>query len=270
MTCLMRPYLLRALAWLRVLKPLWLLKRGWRLRRLPIEAPSAAGGLPVPPLRLRLTTCDSGDVETFLNGGANVAASISIRLSGLGREIESLSAILEFGCGCGRVARHWAHLAGPEIHGCDANRELVAWCAANLPFLRAAENELRPPLPYENEKFDLVYAISVLTHLPPALQWEWAAELRRVLRPGGLLIATFHGDRHAERLLLPRELRRYRASGHVGLFDQLAGSNRCATFNSRADVEGRILDDFEIVEFSPSRAAPGQFQDLYVGQLTSG
>lgn len=270
MTFLMRPYLLRALAWLRLLKPLWLVKQRWSSWRLPIEASSSAGGLPIPPPRLRMTTCDSDDLDAFLNGGANVAAAISIRLSGLGREIESLSAILEFGCGCGRVARHWAHLAGPEVHGCDANRELVAWCAENLPFLHAAENEQRPPLPYDNEKFDLVYAVSVFTHLPPALQREWAAELRRVLRPGGFLIATFHGERHAERLLLPRELRRYRASGHVGLFGQLAGSNRCATFNSHDDVEGRILDDFEIVEFSPSRAVPGQFQDLYVGQLTSG
>jgi SAM-dependent methyltransferase len=266
----MRPYLLRALAWLRLLKPLWLVKQRWSSWRLGIEAPSSAGGLPIPPRRLRLTTCDSHDVEAFLNGGANVAASISIRLSGLGQEIESLSAIVEFGCGCGRVARHWGHLSGPEIHGCDTNRELVAWCAENLPFLQAAENGLRPPLPYESEKFDLVYAVSVFTHLPPALQREWAAELRRVLRPGGLLIATFHGDRHAERLLLRRELRRYRASGAVGLFEQLAGTNRCATFNSRADVAGRILDDFEIVEFSPGRAAPGRFQDLYVGRRRTG
>ena len=51
-----------------------------------------------------------------------------------GVTIERLGAILDFGCGAGRVLRHWKSLEGPALHGTDYNPELVAWCAASLPF----------------------------------------------------------------------------------------------------------------------------------------
>jgi hypothetical protein len=56
-----------------------------------------------------------------------------------------MSAILDFGVGCGRVARHWNGLSA-EVHGCDYNPVLVEWCKANLPHLRAVTNRLDPPL----------------------------------------------------------------------------------------------------------------------------
>ncbi len=73
-----------------------------------------------------------------------------------------------------RVARHWAAVPGPEVHGCDYNPELVEWCASNLCSLRGDfRNELAPPLPYVSGSFDLIYALSVFTHLDDALQRAW-------------------------------------------------------------------------------------------------
>ena len=57
---------------------------------------------------------------------------------------------LDFGCGCGRVLRHWAGLEGPAIHGSDYYERLVGWCAANLPFVTASVNDLAPPLRYDD------------------------------------------------------------------------------------------------------------------------
>jgi hypothetical protein len=47
-----------------------------------------------------------------------------------------------------------------------------------------------PPLPFEDGYFDLIYSLSVFTHLTTT--WEaWLHELRRVLKPQGHAVITF-------------------------------------------------------------------------------
>ena len=54
-------------------------------------------------------------------------------------------------------------------------------------------NASEPPLPFEAGRFDVLYAFSVWTHLPPEAQARWLAEAGRVLRPGGLALITTLG-----------------------------------------------------------------------------
>jgi SAM-dependent methyltransferase len=115
-------------------------------------------------------------------------------LSLTGKGFQDFNNMLEFGCGCGRVLRHLCDL--PEkcrISGTDIDREAIEWCRSNLPRFSFGVNNPLPPLPYPAGNFDLVYAISVFTHLDEDYQFAWLAELKRVLRPGGILIATTHG-----------------------------------------------------------------------------
>jgi ubiquinone/menaquinone biosynthesis C-methylase UbiE len=102
--------------------------------------------------------------------------------------IENFQTMLDFGCGCGRVIRNWRSLQGVNIYGSDYNHELIAWCDENLSFAHFDSNDLAPPLSYESNKFDLIYALSVFTHLPEELQLTWLQELTRVLQPGGYLL----------------------------------------------------------------------------------
>lgn len=99
--------------------------------------------------------------------------------------------VLDFGCGTGRVLRHFlADFPTCEYWACDIHEESVAWCKANLP-AHAFVSRGDPPLPLEDGQFDLIYAIAVFTHI--SVNWaEWLVELHRLLRPGGLLVATFH------------------------------------------------------------------------------
>jgi ubiquinone/menaquinone biosynthesis C-methylase UbiE len=73
-------------------------------------------------------------------------------------------------------------------------------------------NDLAPPLPLESNSFDVVYAVSVLTHLSVAQQHAWLKELRRMLRPDGSLILTTHGEQSAK-VLLPHEYAHFKANG---------------------------------------------------------
>ncbi len=73
---------------------------------------------------------------------------------------------------------------------------------------------LEPPLPFAAAQFDLVLAGSVFTHLDAAHQEQWLTEIRRVLRPGGVLVATTLGEFAASlRAADPQQLARIRSDG---------------------------------------------------------
>lgn len=72
--------------------------------------------------------------------------------------------------------------------GCGA-RALPSW--TNLDFQAVPglvlAHDLRTPLPFSNDTFDVVYHSHVLEHLSPADAARFLAECHRVLRPGGVL-----------------------------------------------------------------------------------
>jgi SAM-dependent methyltransferase len=125
----------------------------------------------------------TADANWFLEGGRPAEVSIRAALERAGAPIASLKAILDFGCG--RVIRRW-HDLDARICGGDLSNPAIMWCRANLPFAEVDVNQLEPPLSYDDASFDLVYALSVLTHLPVDTQRARLNEMRRVIGPGGL------------------------------------------------------------------------------------
>ncbi|MFI6763100.1 class I SAM-dependent methyltransferase [Micromonospora sp. NPDC050417] len=104
--------------------------------------------------------------------------------------------VLDFGCGCGRVLRHFHEEVdrGVRFQGVDVDAEAVAWCAENLgDYGRFDTVERVPPAPFADETFDIVYAVSVFTHLMPEDQDRWLTELGRMLKPSGILMISLLG-----------------------------------------------------------------------------
>ena len=111
------------------------------------------------------------------------------------RDIFSVRRFLDWGCGCGRVCVHFLSAPdGPEVFGCDVDREAIAWCQVNLWPGRFSVIQPWPPTTYRDEMFDLVIGYSVFTHLSQEAQEAWLAEMKRVITPGGLFIASTHGE----------------------------------------------------------------------------
>jgi SAM-dependent methyltransferase len=151
-------------------------------------------GPPLPPRRLRVRVAGTTDADWFLRTGRADYDAIAAHVP-----LADVQALLDFGCGCGRVTRYFHDFAG-EVSRSDVNAQAIDWCRGNLRFARFEVNGLAPPLLFADASFDLVYAYSVFTHLTAELQVAWRDELRRVLQPGGRLLVTTHGESYVARL----------------------------------------------------------------------
>ena len=225
---------------------------------------TGSDGLPLPPPMLRVQVSGTPHPDDFLTQSYRAADTVRDAVRRAGRELESLGAVLDFGCGCGRAMRRWAGVSGPAFYGSDYNPSLVEWCRRNLTFARFEVNGLEPPLPFLDATFDLVYALSVFTHLTEPLQHEWIDELRRVIKPGGLVMITTRGEAWAWKLDAG-ERSRYDEGELVVRYGDVAGTNLCAAFHSWPYVRGRLLNGFRLVESLPQGLEDGA-QDVHIAE----
>lgn len=150
--------------------------------------PNAFGG-PLPPPALRGRVGQSSR-RVFAEVGRDGSRQILDAFARTRNPARAYPAWLDFGCGCGRISRFVGRSPAVErLHGVDVDAALVAWAGARLPGSFATMGP-EPPLEFETESFDLVYAISIFTHYTEREQFRWLEELSRILKPGGLLIAT--------------------------------------------------------------------------------
>lgn len=168
-----------------------------------------------PPQRQLQRVIRFDTVNSVALSGINAAWRIAevARLHGW----EGSGTILDWGVGHGRVARHMHRFADVSVMGVDIDPENVGWITKNISHLVVAYvGPLFPPMIYDEDRFSLVYGISVMTHLPLDVQRAWLAEIARVLRPGGLALLTFAGDTSvafSSRYLDHKWLAEYRATG---------------------------------------------------------
>ncbi len=228
----------------------------------PCRLNGAPDGLPIPPASLRILVAASPDVGWFLESGRRAADCLRTTLERNGLALDQVCPFLDFGCGCGRVLRHLASF-GAAVHGTDLNPKLVSWCRDHLGFGRFKTNRLAPALSFEDGRFGLVYALSVFTHLPGALQESWIRELRRVLRPGGYLLFTTHGARYATEFA-PAEGEQFASGELVVRRDDRPGSNVCGAYHPEAFVRGRLAQGFAVVDFVAEGASGNPWQDLWL------
>jgi SAM-dependent methyltransferase len=168
--------------------------RCWCLDRL--EKHELGNGLTLPPAMLRFRVDESPSARLFLDSGRGISQDIQAALASIGRPFAAFDSVLDFGCGCGRtliwLAREYP---GKALYGTDVDAPAIRWCRLHLAAAGFAVNPPLPPTLYPDGMFDLILAISVFTHLDEEPQLRWLAELQRILRPGGVLLLSLHGER---------------------------------------------------------------------------
>lgn len=159
--------------------------------------------LPLPPVKLRELVGPTDPAAFDQRPGEPVFPTLT--------DPELYDFVLDFGCGCGRIARRLALAAAPmprRYVGCDLHAGMIAWDNKNLAprlegFTFVHSDVFNPgfnpdpslprtaPFPAEDGAVSLLLALSVFTHLTQEQAPSYLDEVRRVLRPGGVLLASF-------------------------------------------------------------------------------
>jgi SAM-dependent methyltransferase len=132
--------------------------------------------------------------------------------------------VLDLGCGCGRIAAHFAEDFAGEYHGLDIVKPMIDWCRdnitehhqnfhfhhadlANTCYQGGSGDAATYAFPFPDKTFDVVFATSVFTHLLPPSAKNYAREIARIMKPGGRAMMSFY--------LLTDEWRRRVAAGEA-------------------------------------------------------
>ncbi|MBA2567897.1 MAG: class I SAM-dependent methyltransferase [Actinobacteria bacterium] len=128
--------------------------------------------------------------EFFSRAKAEELLGLARRHLGSAREIDAL----DVGCGVGLAD---SHLQGcfASLTGTDLSRTALDRAARRNPWARY-EPAAGGRLPFSEESFDLVFAMCVLQELEPDERAEFASELARVTRAGGLVVFFEHNPRN--------------------------------------------------------------------------
>ena len=111
--------------------------------------------------------------------------------------LERGEVVLDVGCGTGTLAIAAKRRVGSaDVYGIDASPEMIA--RADRKAQKAGmdvvfRNALAESLPFPDAQFDVVLATVMLHHLPRAPRQQGVREMRRVLKPGGRLLAVDFG-----------------------------------------------------------------------------
>lgn len=100
---------------------------------------------------------------------------------------------LDIGCFDGSWIAEISAALNIEVHGADVNKDAIQrgekrYPTTTLHHIRAVTN-----LPFSNEEFDSITLMDVYEHLDACDQAGVLLEIRRLLRPGGLLVITVPG-----------------------------------------------------------------------------
>lgn len=126
------------------------------------------------------------DVEFYARAKVRALREIAGGLDTL----EGETTVLDVGCGAGITDSFLLPHVG-SVHGVDVSAEMVSAAAQRNP---TATYELYDGgrLPFEDGRFDLVFAACVLHHVPPADWSRFLAELWRVTAKRGVAVIIEH------------------------------------------------------------------------------
>jgi SAM-dependent methyltransferase len=126
------------------------------------------------------------DVDYFAEGKANLLVELARRRLG---DTTTLRA-LDVGCGVGVTDRFLASRFG-ALHGVDIASDAVEKAREANPGVHYEAYE-GGALPFEDDAVDLAFTICVVHHVPTEDWPVFAAEMQRVVRPGGLVVVFEH------------------------------------------------------------------------------
>jgi SAM-dependent methyltransferase len=111
-------------------------------------------------------------------------------LDRLAREVGDLGPICDMGCGPGQIARY-LHRQGVNTVGVDLSPRMIAEAQRLNPTIPFHQGDMLS-LPDADNSWGGIAAFYCIIHVPRNQVIDALREMKRVLKPGGVLLITFH------------------------------------------------------------------------------
>ena len=168
-------------------------------RRMRFTAGTALGSRFVAGLDSRahyndfmLNSTNRTDVESYRRGAQAFVDILGNSIKAAGRSWDSIGRVLEVGCGYGRIIRELrSKVPSDRIDVCDVIDEGARFTAAEFGVRRVPVIEQVSG--HQPNTYDLIYLLSVYTHLPLSMIEENLSAAARTLKSGGVIVFTTHG-----------------------------------------------------------------------------
>lgn len=180
------------------------------------------------------------------------------------KRLENIS-ILDWGCGPGRIITHLPSFVDKscKLYGTDYNQRYINWCKENISNVSFQTNTLDPPLKFDANSMDIVYGISIFTHLSKESHLSWFNELLRILKPGGIIFITLQGIAFKEKLT-NIEKAKFDQGELVVKSKTLEGHRTFSAFQP-VDFVKELIGNNEILEHIPGDNKSGKpQQDIWI------
>ncbi len=217
----------------------------------------------LPPLWAIYMVSGTYDMEAFIKNGETGFNNIEKHIEDLGIGLNNKLTILDWGAGIGRIAHFWKEkYSNMYLYVSDYNPFFTFLLKKHVKSNKVIKNNLLPPLDILDKSVDVVYAISVFTHLKKEEISLWLNEIYRILRKDGIFLFSVQGkDRVKE---LPEDFyKKFNFKGFIEIGKE-EGSNYFASFHSKEFIENLInKDKWEIKGFYYNGAIDAR-QDLWI------
>lgn len=174
--------------------------------------------------------------------------------------------ILDWGCGPARILRHLPDIVDESciLYGTDYNEKTIKWCSENIPKIHFSQNNLNPPLNYPSSNFEVVYGVSIFTHLSEEKHYNWFDELIRITKKDGVILLTTAGAIFKE-IMTEKERKEFDEGKLVTRGKVVEGHRVYSAFQPPSFLRVLFRDKFEILEFTPGEKETwGLNQDRWI------
>lgn len=132
-------------------------------------------------------------IREYLSDGWRTLSELMMLLEAVNQPLLQTGSVMEFAAGFGRFTRHLVK----ALPGRVACTEVMP---GSVDFLReqfgveSFESSHDPAQINLTGKYELVFVLSMFTHLPTPMWTPWLLTLKRLVKPGGLLIFSVHNE----------------------------------------------------------------------------
>lgn len=179
-------------------------------------------------------------IREYLSDGWRTLSELMLLIEEAGYSLTEMQHVLEFASGYGRFTRHLVKAIPGKVDCADVLPGTAEFLheqfAVNAFYSSHDPDKIAYP-----RQYDMVFVLSLFTHLPVNMWASWLRNLARGIKPGGLLVFSVHNEAAATQLGV-----NFGADGSYFVASSespsLDGAVYGTTFTTRAFVERSIVD----------------------------